>query len=535
MYFQITNTARDALASNPSIRPTSYKLGTGTGYVPTASDTDIHGTLVSTGLLSPGDVINGNVLRYSILLPKDLTFLQQFGEVGLYTSTNMLFALAVADVPVTKDNSYAMRIDAYLSSVDANYEMWLDVAETSNAFHMGTLQSVDMLPSASDALPSAYIVKQGLIESFRAYTSGNGLWGFDEYASDGGTYPVTQPSVLSVTVNGATYTGPRVLDVNNPPIIEFVTGYLFSLCRKVTSIIDSGSSVTLNWDTPLIQAPVAGDTVVVFNRVPKSITAGPGITITRGANGQMVISAAQGSVSVWRNGIGAPANTVGNNGDYYLDDGNGNVYAKSAGVYSIVANIAGPQGVAGAAGAAGATGPQGPKGDAGIAGAPGANGNTIWNGTGAPSNTLGAPGDFYLQTDTSVLWGPKTTAWPSSGVPLQAPMKTYAVSLFVEGTTNVPNEVLMVHCAAAAFTIPVSLPGSNVKALSPAANNSVFIIKKNGTQIGVATFAIGSTTALLGSSVPVSFAVGDILEVDGPNTPDPSLANIGFTIVGTLN
>ncbi|MGT3783795.1 hypothetical protein ACVTE8_14635, partial [Staphylococcus aureus] len=92
----------------------------------------------------------------------------------------------------------------------------------------------------------------------------------------------------------------------------------------------------------------------------------------------MVISAAQGSVSVWRNGIGAPANTVGNNGDYYLDDGNGNVYAKSAGVYSIVANIAGPQGVAGAAGAAGATGPQGPKGDAGIAGAPGANGNTIW-------------------------------------------------------------------------------------------------------------------------------------------------------------
>ncbi|MDN3185510.1 hypothetical protein, partial [Enterococcus faecalis] len=134
MYFQITNAARDALASNPSIRPTSYKLGTGTGYVPTASDTDIHGTLVSTGLLSPGDVINGNVLRYSILLPKDLTFLQQFGEVGLYTSTNMLFALAVADVPVTKDNSYAMRIDAYLSSVDANYEMWLDVAETSNAF-----------------------------------------------------------------------------------------------------------------------------------------------------------------------------------------------------------------------------------------------------------------------------------------------------------------------------------------------------------------------------------------------------------------
>lgn len=48
--------------------------------------------------------------------------------------------------------------------------------------------------------------------------------------------------------------------------------------------------------------------------------------------------------SVWRNGTGVPSNSVGINGDYYLNDANGDVYQKSAGVYTIVANILGPAG-----------------------------------------------------------------------------------------------------------------------------------------------------------------------------------------------
>lgn len=48
--------------------------------------------------------------------------------------------------------------------------------------------------------------------------------------------------------------------------------------------------------------------------------------------------------AVWRDGTGAPANGLGVNGDYYLDDATGNVYAKAAGSYSIVANIKGAAG-----------------------------------------------------------------------------------------------------------------------------------------------------------------------------------------------
>ncbi len=54
---------------------------------------------------------------------------------------------------------------------------------------------------------------------------------------------------------------------------------------------------------------------------------------------------------------------------------------------------------------AGQPGPQGPAG---------ANGNTILNGTSAPSSTVGNDGDFYIDTATMTLYGPKSSGvWPS--------------------------------------------------------------------------------------------------------------------------
>jgi hypothetical protein len=110
---------------------------------------------------------------------------------------------------------------------------------------------------------------------------------------------------------------------------------------------------------------------------------------------------------------------------------------------------AGPTGPAGAAGAtgpagpAGATGPAGPKGDTGAQGAAGpagdtgpagvtgpagatgpagpagADGSTVLNGTGAPADTVGRDGDFYLDTAADVLYGPKAGGgWPANGTSL---------------------------------------------------------------------------------------------------------------------
>ena len=48
--------------------------------------------------------------------------------------------------------------------------------------------------------------------------------------------------------------------------------------------------------------------------------------------------------SVWRDGTGVPSNSVGADGDYYLNRSNGDVYKRSGGVYAIVTNIQGPVG-----------------------------------------------------------------------------------------------------------------------------------------------------------------------------------------------
>jgi hypothetical protein len=80
----------------------------------------------------------------------------------------------------------------------------------------------------------------------------------------------------------------------------------------------------------------------------KGDTGNTGLTGAAGANG-----------ATWRNGSGAPANSLGANGDYYLDTATGDVYKKAAGTYSVVGNIKGPTGATGPAG----TVADGDKGD----------------------------------------------------------------------------------------------------------------------------------------------------------------------------
>ncbi len=93
-----------------------------------------------------------------------------------------------------------------------------------------------------------------------------------------------------------------------------------------------------------------------------------------------------GAGSIWRSGAGAPDNSLGVNGDYYLNTSNSDVYLRTAGTYSIVVNIKGTTGAAGANGTNGTNG-------------------SVWrSGTGLPSNVLGVDGDYYLNTTTSDVY-----------------------------------------------------------------------------------------------------------------------------------
>jgi hypothetical protein len=70
--------------------------------------------------------------------------------------------------------------------------------------------------------------------------------------------------------------------------------------------------------------------------------------------------------------------------------------------------------ILGAQGPAGATGANGQDGLVGASGLPGNNGNTLWTGNGEPSNSLGIPGDSYLDLVGKKIHAPKASdgTWP---------------------------------------------------------------------------------------------------------------------------
>jgi hypothetical protein len=80
------------------------------------------------------------------------------------------------------------------------------------------------------------------------------------------------------------------------------------------------------------------------------------------------------------------------------------------------------QGPEGPVGSAGPEGPEGPVGPAGVTGEAGADGRSLLHGSGPPDAAIGAMGDFYLGTETMELWGPKMSpGWPAAGVGLTGP------------------------------------------------------------------------------------------------------------------
>ena len=86
-------------------------------------------------------------------------------------------------------------------------------------------------------------------------------------------------------------------------------------------------------------------------------------------------------------------------------------------------------------------GPPGPQGQPGIPGAPGPAGNTVLYGSGAPANTLGVDGNFYIDEIAYYIYGPKALGvWPA-GVALKGPagLNGYSGVLTADDPPGTPN------------------------------------------------------------------------------------------------
>ena len=132
----------------------------------------------------------------------------------------------------------------------------------------------------------------------------------------------------------------------------------------------------------------------------------------------------------WHSGEGVPAATLGNNGDFYLNTQNSDVYKKTAGEWAVIANIAGADGDAGGVWHVGSTVPGSDLGSQGhwyfrtgmsleagsiyrktsattwtkLFDVDGSATATWHSGSGRPAADLGSVGDFYFRTDNGYVY-----------------------------------------------------------------------------------------------------------------------------------
>ena len=161
---------------------------------------------------------------------------------------------------------------------------------------------------------------------------------------------------------------------------------------------------------------------------PKLSTGWGIATLLRGAQGPQ---GPQGPAGVpgsqIYSGTGTPATTIGKTGDYYLDKASGNLYGPKTS-----AGWGTPISLKGSKGDKGDKGDQGSTGATGAAGTPG---SKFYSGNGAPANSIGINGDYFIDTLHAVMYGPKTGGlWPTNGTALRVNnMITY---ILVSDSTN---------------------------------------------------------------------------------------------------
>ncbi len=193
--------------------------------------------------------------------------------------------------------------------------------------------------------------------------------------------------------------------------------------------------------------------------------AGPaGATGGTGPAGPAGTSGATAATNTIRSGAGAPSAAIGADGDFYIDTSANQIYGpKASGVWPSAVSLIGPAGSNGAAGSTGSTG---------ATGSPGANGNSVLSGAGAPGAGVGSNGDFYINTSTNTIFGPKTAGAWGSGTSLIGPTgptgagaMSYISAVSVTRSGNSPSSYTTIYSSGSTIAVGLAcyttLAGSN--------------------------------------------------------------------------
>lgn len=91
------------------------------------------------------------------------------------------------------------------------------------------------------------------------------------------------------------------------------------------------------------------------------------------------------------------------------------------------------------------------------------------------------------------------------------------------------SEQLLRTIASYNFFVPAGLAGTTASEGTAATASATFSLAKNGTQFGTIAIAPGGAVTLSAAS-QTSFAVGDVLTLAAPSSPDATLADVAFNI-----
>lgn len=129
-----------------------------------------------------------------------------------------------------------------------------------------------------------------------------------------------------------------------------------------------------------------------------------------------------------------------------------------------------------------------------------------------------------------VLPGESTTIY-ADGTDIVRLDNTFDIGGFFGGVPAA-NALMMRFVANRPFTIPVDMAGTANDLGTAADAETIYLVKKNGSNVGTITVAIAGTVGVLVMASATVFAIGDILTIVAPASPDATAADFSFTIAG---
>lgn len=231
----------------------------------------------------------------------------------------------------------------------------------------------------------------------------------------------------------------------------------------------------------------------------------------------------------------------------FLAQTDGGLYWWDGAAYQAVSGI-GPTGATGPAGPTGDTGPAGPTGADGPTGPPGPPGAELTTTDDLPE---GAVNLYYtdgraraamtgtapvaVDAGTGAVSMPAASATQNGYLPSAwfAKFAAYDIAGQVTGAPAA-SAVVTRYKAPRAFTIKAAAPGSTGISDVAATGTATFSLQKNGSQFGTMSWSAAGTVPAFAVASDAVFAAGDILTVVAPGSPDATLADIAFTLVGVL-